>query len=96
MKPAARATFLEWYNGKIETFGQRNNMDKTVILNNPKEFFELAIEPSNIVKAINMINDLMISLTYYQHDDFAELHHQNTTSYAWTLFNILAAEGTQT
>uniref|UniRef100_A0A915KPU4 Uncharacterized protein n=1 Tax=Romanomermis culicivorax TaxID=13658 RepID=A0A915KPU4_ROMCU len=48
-------------------------MDKTVILNNPKEFFKLAIEPSNIIKAINMINDLIISLTYYQHDNFAEV-----------------------
>uniref|UniRef100_A0A915JJ01 Uncharacterized protein n=1 Tax=Romanomermis culicivorax TaxID=13658 RepID=A0A915JJ01_ROMCU len=40
MKPAARATYLNWYNGKLEAFGQANNMDKTIIHNAPKEYFE--------------------------------------------------------
>uniref|UniRef100_A0A915IAZ9 Uncharacterized protein n=1 Tax=Romanomermis culicivorax TaxID=13658 RepID=A0A915IAZ9_ROMCU len=46
-------------------------MDKTIIHNGPKEYFEVVMNVVNIIKNLRQINEQMVSMTYCQHDDFA-------------------------
>uniref|UniRef100_A0A915JUK2 Uncharacterized protein n=1 Tax=Romanomermis culicivorax TaxID=13658 RepID=A0A915JUK2_ROMCU len=55
---------------KMKLFGQQNNMNKTIIHNVPKEYFEFITNIVNIIKNVRLINEQLVSTTYCQHDDF--------------------------
>uniref|UniRef100_A0A915IWV4 Uncharacterized protein n=1 Tax=Romanomermis culicivorax TaxID=13658 RepID=A0A915IWV4_ROMCU len=58
---------------KMELFSQQNNMDKTIIHNAPKEYFELVMNVVNVIKNVRLINKQIVSTTYCPNDAFAEL-----------------------
>uniref|UniRef100_A0A915KH13 Uncharacterized protein n=1 Tax=Romanomermis culicivorax TaxID=13658 RepID=A0A915KH13_ROMCU len=57
--------------------GQQNNMDKTIIHNAPKEYFEHMMSIVNFIKNVRLINEQLVSMTYCQDDDFAEVMDSN-------------------
>uniref|UniRef100_A0A915HRL0 Uncharacterized protein n=1 Tax=Romanomermis culicivorax TaxID=13658 RepID=A0A915HRL0_ROMCU len=54
-------------------FGQQSNMDKTIIHNATEEYFKLMMNVVKIDKNVRLINEQLVSMTYCQHDDFAEV-----------------------
>uniref|UniRef100_A0A915K640 DNA-directed DNA polymerase n=1 Tax=Romanomermis culicivorax TaxID=13658 RepID=A0A915K640_ROMCU len=71
--PGKRSLAKLMLNSFWRKFGQQNNKDKTIIYNAPKEFFELVMNIVNIIKYVRLINEQLVSSTYCQHDDFAEV-----------------------
>uniref|UniRef100_A0A915ITS3 Uncharacterized protein n=1 Tax=Romanomermis culicivorax TaxID=13658 RepID=A0A915ITS3_ROMCU len=65
-----------WHYKEIEKYdscGQQNNVSKTVILDNPKEYCDFVFDPMNLVKSINLIDDALIAITYTQQEDSTEI-----------------------
>uniref|UniRef100_A0A915HMX3 Uncharacterized protein n=1 Tax=Romanomermis culicivorax TaxID=13658 RepID=A0A915HMX3_ROMCU len=46
---------------------------KHLVNDTPKEYFELVMDVVKIIKNSRLINEQLVSMTYCQHDDFAEV-----------------------
>lgn len=62
---------------KFFQFGQRTNMNKTSYFTEPYQYFDVTLDPANIITDVLIISDALVAVTHKKEDDFAEVM-QNT------------------
>ena len=84
--PGLRALAKLCLNSFWGKFGQRNNMEKTSYVKDPKDFYALLTQDDKVVKQVTFVNEEMIRINWVQHEDLVDvLPNTNVILAAYTM-----------